>query len=85
MPNQPTKGSIDCQHCSSRPADRYLFTTFIRTGGCDATKHTTYVCGPCAADADRWLDRIGFRVDDRPAGDDSIEWDALIEMLPDRA
>ena len=78
---RPPQGSLDCQHCNTRPADLYLFTTIIRTGGSDATKRTTYVCAPCAADAEKWLEHIGLRV---TRDTTNTEWDALIAALPNQ-
>ena len=74
----PVRGSVRCQHCAEKPADRYLFTMVIRVGGHDASKRTTYVCGDCAAEGGRWAERMGLVVTD---DGNALEWDALIVPL----
>ena len=76
----PKRNSIACTHCKTRPADRYLYTILMHTGGYgDAVKRTSYLCEGCANEAEKWLEEIGLvlmhNVED-------CDWDALIEMLP---
>ena len=75
----PPRNTRACQHCGREPADRYLFTTLMRTGACDATKRTSNLCPGCAEEGAGWMERIGLIV---ARAIDGSKWDAVIEMLP---
>ncbi len=76
----PEPGERACEHCGKRRADHKLFTMFMACGQGDATKNTSYLCGECAAEGVRWLERIGFKV---ATAIDGSGWDALVERLPE--
>ena len=80
MTRHPHRNERPCQQCGERPADRYLFTVLIRTGGHDATKTTSCLCAACAAEGVRWIERFGFTAADAIGTGD---WDALVQMLPE--
>ena len=79
-PRDPARNTRTCEHCAKRPADRLLFTMFMRCGYGDATKKTSYLCEECTREGVRWLQRIGFTV---PYAIEYGEWDALVKMLPE--
>ena len=67
-----------CDHCSKRPADQTLFTTFMRCGEGDATKRKEHLCDPCRHHAMLVLHHIGMTI--AFEGDNQLRWDALITL-----
>ena len=78
MSRHPRAGERTCGACGKRPADRYLFTVLIRTGGHDATRCTNYVCEACAQAGVAWAERFGLVVE---RINDGRAWDCLVVLL----